>query len=105
LRGENEKDRPLVIITATSEIRPDEPVVAVAITTQIPNPLPEELVELPWHRNKHAKTGLNKPCAAVCNWVVELQQSDIQTVAGVVPAAKLVEIIKRLPGAPKDKTT
>jgi len=96
-KGVNAKERPAVVITATEEILPAESFVAVAITTQLPDPLPASYVELPWHRNKHPRTGLKKRCAAKCDWLVELFESDIIGFAGVVPTAKLLEIIKNLP--------
>lgn len=95
--GENAKQRPAVIITATAEIIPDRPIVAVAITSTLNDPLPPEYVELPWHRNKHPRTGLRKRCAAHCHWLLVINPSDIQAYAGIVPDAKMVEILARIP--------
>lgn len=95
--GKNPKERPAVIITATDEIQPDQPIVAVAITGELPEPLPPEYVELPWHRNKHPKTGLKKRCAAKCDWLCIIQTRDVKEFAGVVPASKMQEILAKIP--------
>lgn len=98
--GENPKERPAVIITATSEIELDKPIVAVAITGTLKDPLPPEYVELPWHRNKHPRTGLKKRCAAQCHWLIVIKQNDIKEYGGIVPESKMVEILARIPKPP-----
>jgi mRNA-degrading endonuclease toxin of MazEF toxin-antitoxin module len=95
--GQNPKERPAVIVTATAEIQSGHPIVVVAITGTLPNPLPSEYVELPWHRNKHPKTGLKKRCAAQCTWLCTLYESDIKEYAGVVPNAKMLAILAKIP--------
>jgi len=67
-QGRNAKHRPVVILTATEEIKPGEPIVGVAISTTIDPAFPEAHVEIPWHRSGHPKTGLSKRSAAVCTW-------------------------------------
>lgn len=98
--GENPKERPAVIITATDEIQPGQPIVAVAITGTLPNPLPPEYVPLPWHRNKHPRTGLKKKCAAQCHWLVAINQDDIKEYGGIVPESKMIEILAQIPKPP-----
>ena len=100
LNGQNPKERPAVIITATAEIEPDRPIAAVAITGTLTDPLSPEFVELPWHRSKHPKTGLKKQCAANCRWVIEIDPADIKEYAGVVPEAQMFEILQRIPKRP-----
>jgi mRNA-degrading endonuclease toxin of MazEF toxin-antitoxin module len=98
--GQNSKERPAVIVTATDEIRPGEPFVAVAITGTLEHPLPPEYVELPWHPRRHPRTGLKKRCAAACHWLVVVRQEDILEYAGVVPDAKMLAILERIPKPP-----
>ncbi len=98
--GQNPKERPAVIVTATAEILPDRPIVAVAITGTLKNPLPPECVVLPWHRDKHPRTGLNKRCAAQCRWLIEIDPGEIKDYAGIVPEAIMVEILARIPKPP-----
>ena len=95
--GRNPKCRPAVVITPTEEIKPGEVLVAVAATSTIPNPLPDRVVELPWHANRHPLTGLYKRCIAVCDWLIEFSQEDVQKVGGFVPSATLLKILARLP--------
>jgi mRNA-degrading endonuclease toxin of MazEF toxin-antitoxin module len=97
--GKNPKERPAVIITATAEIKPGQPIVAVAITGTLENPLPPAYVELPWHRSGHPRTGLKKRCAAQCQWLIVIKQDDIKEYAGIVPESKMVEILARIPSA------
>jgi len=90
------KRRPLVIVTETSEIVLDGPVVGVAVTTTYPEPPPREFVELPWDRRRHPATRLVRRSAAVCNWLVELTPSQVVEVRGYVPTKVLLQIIERV---------
>src|SRR5687767_8903411 len=95
--GRNVKLRPGVVITATSEIRPDEPFVVVAVTSTFSEPLSPGQVPLPWHRDtRRSKTKLNRPTVAKCDWLIPLRAEDVVDVAGVVPQSVLLEIVKRV---------
>src|SRR5262249_14283582 len=77
-QGRNPKRRPVAILTATEEIEPGEPLVGVAISTTIDPSSSGAHVELPWHREVRAKTGLKQRSVAVCNWLVAFDVSAIQ---------------------------
>ncbi len=70
--GRNPKRRPTLVlqhqVRATGEVE----VVGVAVTGTLPQPLPDDYVALPWHRNRRVRTLLDKPAAAVCSWIVHL---------------------------------
>ena len=83
--GRNPKCRPAIILTSTSELSPSKPLVVVAVTSRFSKPLREDQVELPWSHRKHPVTGLNKPCIAVCDWLVPVQQTQILKIGGIVP--------------------
>jgi PemK-like, MazF-like toxin of type II toxin-antitoxin system len=65
-QGANEKCRPFVVLTLSRKIARGETIVAAAITTTLPDPLPDEYVELPWHPKGTVHTGLKKRCAVCC---------------------------------------
>lgn len=92
--GRNRKRRPAVILTPSDELGPGEPLIAVAVTTRLEQPLPPGHVLLPWHARKRVKTRLSAPCAAVCTWLVEIRQEDILDRAGIVPPKQLAEIVR-----------
>jgi hypothetical protein len=101
-QGGNPKCRPLVIVTATEDIKPNQPFLAVAITGTLSNPLPDDHVVLPWgpYPKKHPKTGLTKRAAAVCSWVCKITEADIVGYQGYVPGKHLLEILSRIPPPP-----
>lgn len=89
----NVKVRPVVILTSTSEIILDSPLVAVAVTSSFAAPTPKNMVELPWARPPiRTATGLVKRSAAVCDWLVTIKQSDIVETMGFVPTSKLLDV-------------
>lgn len=90
--GRNPKDRPRVIVTPSDRIAEGGPVDVVAITSKLPEPLPIDHVRLPWTPRRSARTGLRKPNAAVCSWVVEVEDSRIDRVIGHVPDKELLQI-------------
>ena len=94
--GTNRKIRPLVIVTANSEIRTAQSLFAVAITGTFSDPPAADEVALPWHPKGASRTNLVKPCVAKCSWICELQLSDVIEVRGHVPTVQLQAILERL---------
>jgi mRNA-degrading endonuclease toxin of MazEF toxin-antitoxin module len=93
--GTSTKRRPAVIVTFTEEITADDPsFLVVAATTKFTEPLPDDHVLLPWHRHGKVRTQLRQPTAAVCTWLFELRESDIQKYGGIVPPDVMLEIAK-----------
>ena len=90
------KQRPAVIVTPTERITTSNLLMVVAVTSRVPDDLPEDHVLLPWHPQRHPRTGLNRKSAAVCSWLSEITANDIQDVAGVVPGAELLEIVAKI---------
>ncbi len=89
--GVNPKDRPCVIIDD-----PKSPPQAgfhrvVAITTVVPDPLPDGYVLLPYQLPRHPKTRLNRRNAAVCPWVEIVDESRLRA-HGFVPGSYMLRI-------------
>lgn len=95
-KGGECKQRPLVILTATAEITPNVPFVAVAGTTQVSKPLPPDRVHLPWHPTGNVRTRLRKPTVVVCDWLVELRVEDVIATGGIVPPTELGVILSKV---------
>lgn len=87
------KSRPGVIVAC-----PDDeavPLTVVAITSHFPSEVPDDYVELPWHAQRHPRTGLNRRSAAVCFWTGFVPRTSIVNRAGVVPPTLMVEILTK----------
>src|SRR5688572_2032922 len=91
--GGNVKERPLVVVSPKNAIDAGEPIVAVAISTQISEPLSPTEVKLPYHPRGTARTGLTRPCVAKCNWLCTLQQSELRATKGYVSGNVLNRIL------------
>ena len=89
------KAGPAVVVTATDQIVPTGTLEVVAVTSFVPDPLPDDHVLLPWHAQGHPRTGLNRTSAAVCTWIAVISMDNVQNVAGIVPSAELAEIISK----------
>jgi PemK-like, MazF-like toxin of type II toxin-antitoxin system len=97
-QGRKPKDRPCVIITEPGDA-PDGYQVVVAISTRLPDPLPDDYVLLPYMDPRHPRTGLNKRNAAIGRWVEVIEESRIIQKLGHVPGKQikvLTEILDRL---------
>jgi mRNA-degrading endonuclease toxin of MazEF toxin-antitoxin module len=98
------KLRPAVVVTSTQQIGAVDRLHVVAITSRLSEPLTDDHVLLPWHAQRHPRTGLNRKCAAVCSWIAEIKRDDVREVGGIVPGQVMVEILRRiadkLPPAP-----
>jgi mRNA-degrading endonuclease toxin of MazEF toxin-antitoxin module len=99
------KSRPLVIVTPSERITPTAPLDVLAVTSRVPDPLPDDHVLLPWHAQGHPRTGLKRKCAVVCTWVARIRHTDVRQIAGVVPGALMLEILSKAtapPASPSD---
>jgi mRNA-degrading endonuclease toxin of MazEF toxin-antitoxin module len=92
----NAKIRPAIVVTPTDEISVEVRLWAVAITGALPKPLPGSYVLLPYHAARHPRTGLSKRCAAVCEWLVEIDPAKVERQIGRVPDKVLVEILAKI---------
>jgi hypothetical protein len=90
------KLRPAVVVTPTDRLSPAGPIDIVAITSRLPDPLPDDHVLLPWHPRGHPRTRLNRRCAAVCTWLGRITEADVQDVAGIVPTSVLSAILTKV---------
>lgn len=99
----NAKTRPAVIISETKQIESDGRVTCVAITSSIPDRVPDDFVLLPFHPGGKVRTGLRKRSAAMCSWLFEVTEEKIKEYIGLVPIPKLHEILDRAEG-PDDST-
>ena len=104
-QGRNPKRRPAVILTPTDEIRADGEIVVAAMSSQIDQSPPEVSVEVPWHRDGHPRTKLNRRNVVVCTWLVTLPVTTIlpDDVGGLVPfaqMARVLEIVRSLDSGP-----
>lgn len=111
-QGRNPKRRPAVVLTPTTEIRSDGEIVVAALSSQVDQSLPEVSVEIPWQRDGHPRTKLNRRNVAVCTWLVTLPVASIgpDAIGGVVPfaqMARILEIVRTLerPVDPPSETT
>jgi mRNA-degrading endonuclease toxin of MazEF toxin-antitoxin module len=95
-QGHNRKPRPVVIVTATEEIREGTPFVGVAVSTTFAHPLPDDCVELPYHPAGQSKTGLRRRSVAVCSWREALTDVDVIRDIGRVPDKQMHAILEKV---------
>lgn len=109
-QGRNPKRRPAVILTPTREIRADGEIVVASISSQVDQSPPDVSVELPWHRDGHPRTKLDRRNVVVCKWLVTLSVASIQPddIGGIVPfaqMARVLEIVRLLENPLQDQPT
>ena len=90
------KARPAVVVSPTADIDAGLPVRVVAITTRLPDPLPDDHVLLPWERQGKTRSGLRRRCAAVASWHAEIAVGDVQEVVGILPPAVMGELLGKV---------
>jgi mRNA-degrading endonuclease toxin of MazEF toxin-antitoxin module len=95
-KGRNPKRRPAVIVTPNEEIRPGGQVWVVAISTQLDAVPAGDMVELPWQRGGHPRTGLRERSAAICSWRVLISLDAIQEFAGIIPGRQMIDLLARI---------
>jgi mRNA-degrading endonuclease toxin of MazEF toxin-antitoxin module len=90
------KVRPIVVVTPTAEIAPGKLVRVVAITTRLPDALPDDHVLLPWDRQGRARSGLRRRCAAVASWRAEISFGEVREVVGHLSPAVIAELLAKI---------
>lgn len=94
----NVKIRPAVIISETSQIQADGRIACIAVTSSLPDKLPDDCILLPFQLGGQTRTGLRKRSAAMCSWPFETTEDKIVKYLGIVPPKILDEIIVRADG-------
>ena len=92
-QGRNLKDRPCVVVTDPDNPLPNRRQLVVAISTVLPDPLPDSYVLLPYQQPRHPRTGLTRRNAAILRWVDEIDESRIIRKLGIVPNRQLAEMV------------
>jgi hypothetical protein len=92
-RGQNKKRRPVVLITSSDELASADKYVAVAISSRLADPLPSDWILLPWSADGRARSGLTKPCAAKCHWMITVRETNIVSVVGALPETVMRDIM------------
>jgi mRNA-degrading endonuclease toxin of MazEF toxin-antitoxin module len=92
-QSRNPKIRPLVIVSDSEEIRSDQGLLCVGITSTFPRKLPDDCVLLAYHPRGHPRTGLKKRCAAMCSWLVEIDEEAVHRYIGMASPRELEQIL------------
>ena len=87
-QGRNPKNRPVVVLGAAVDADDVARIEVMAITTWLPDPLPEDHFLLPWQIPAHPRTSLNKRCAAVGSWLATIPSERIIRRVDLFPAGK-----------------
>ena len=90
------KERPVIVLTATADILPNDAFEAVAVTTTFSDPPPSDCIPLPWHPTGKTLTRLRRRSAAVLSWIDEVLPGDVISFGGDVPPQLMLEILNRL---------
>lgn len=96
-QGRNQKCRTGVIVSPTGGISDDESFVVAAVTSTYREPLAADEIKLPWNRDRtKVRTGLTRPVVVKCSWLVAIEPTDVEAVAGELPLALLTEVLDRI---------
>jgi len=88
------KQRPAIIVSSATDS--SDKLTIVAVTSRVPDILPDDHVSLPWHPQGHPRTGLNRRSAAVCSWVSQIDACDVLAASGIVPGVELLAILNKI---------
>jgi hypothetical protein len=90
------KVRPAVIVTSTADIAAGHKLRVVAVTTSLPDPLPDDHILLPWDRQGKARSGLKRKCAAVTSWQADITKADVREIVGILPPAVIDRLLAKI---------
>jgi hypothetical protein len=90
------KRRPILIVSTNSDIAAGRSIVGVAISTTLLDYPSTKYFDMPWSADGKCTTGLRRHCAAVLNWLIIVDVTKIESIAGHLPREKLEELSRRL---------
>lgn len=96
LQRRNTKIRPAVIVSRTEEIESEGLNACIAITSAVPDKLPDDCVLLPFSPAGKSRTDQKVRSAAMCSWLFQITEDEIEKFIGVAPPQKLQEILARI---------
>jgi hypothetical protein len=103
ITGERFEDHPAVIVTPTDQIQPGGDVWVVGISTKHHLAPAEAQIELGWHPQGRCRSGLNKPCWAVCTWAHRLSLDSVRRYGGVLPGREMIQIASLIGSLPTEE--
>lgn len=77
---------PAIILNKTKDIRPQNKIVVLGITTKFATPLETGHFRLPWSPEGDERTGLRQECVAKCTWRVPIDFDAIERRIGFTPS-------------------
>jgi len=92
-QSRNPKTRPAVIVSRTEEIHAESLIDCAAITSAVPDKLPDDYVLLPFDPTGKSRTGLRMRSAAVCSWLFEISEEQIEKYLGIISPQRLQEFL------------
>ena len=89
-QGQNPKaDRPLIVISRDDETKQGGAIQAIGITSDFQASPADHYVSLPF--GPTAKTGLRKQSAALCTWLIDIAQDNVEIGKGYVHPVVLIQ--------------
>jgi hypothetical protein len=86
-------DHAAVILTTNAEYESGAPIRAVVISSKLQHAAKDRMVELPWSRGGHPRTGLSKQSAAMCDRIVTVNEDHVRKFGGLVSGKLLDQIV------------
>jgi mRNA-degrading endonuclease toxin of MazEF toxin-antitoxin module len=94
-QGRNPKEgRPFVVISRDEEIKKGERIQAVGVTGELQLSPSDHYVLLPYGPN--SKSGLHQKSAALCTWLIDIAQKDVDVSKGYLRADVVEEIVQKV---------
>lgn len=85
--------RPAIVLSAAEDAAGEVELVVVAVSSTLPDVLPDDQIELPWHPQGHPWTGFRRRCAAICRWLLRIPASAVVERGKVLRAKSLHAIV------------
>jgi hypothetical protein len=94
LRGEPVGPHYAIILTTNEEYEAGEEIKAVVVSSKLQHAKPDEMVLLPWANARHPQTGFDRQCAAMCGWVVSVEETSIARYGNRIYGKLLLDIVE-----------
>lgn len=98
--GHNCYHRPVIILTPSNELAEEDTIVGVVAsnTASSVSPRPHSYIAVPYQEDGRVRTKLREPTVAVCEWLVEIEKSQIASdnIGGIVPPSCLKQILDKV---------
>ena len=94
-RGKPTHPHCAVILTTNADFNAGKPIKAAIISSKFDGKSADRIVKLRHMRGGHPQTGLDRPSAVICDWILDIDEDDITRFGNILYGSVLIDVLTK----------